>query len=106
MYAITCKTEENETSQGKHKEGLCHCHNLLFLWRDSNDKLSAACILGRCPRGAVSEQFYVGQDHFVVRDVVLSVLYFGGYIATISIDRSVHVLLSLLIVATYPIHQN
>ena len=39
-----------------------------------------------CPLGAVNQQFYVGPDRFVVRDVFLSV--FDGSIVTISMDRS------------------
>ena len=53
-----------------------------------NDKLSASRSLGHCPLGAVGQQFYVGPDRFVVREVFLGVLNFDGYITTISMSRS------------------
>ena len=36
-----------------------------------NDEPLASHSLGRCSLGAVGQQFYVGQDQFVVRDVFL-----------------------------------
>ena len=45
----------------------------LFCGGTLNDKPSASRSLGRCPLGAVGQQFYVGPDHFIVCDVFLSV---------------------------------
>ena len=46
-----------------------------ILWRDSNDKLSASRSLGRLSSRAVSQQFYVGLDLFVVHNVFPSVFW-------------------------------
>ena len=47
-------------------------HLYVFFWvKDANDKPSASRSLGHCPRD-VSQQFYVGTDRFVVRNVFLS----------------------------------
>ena len=42
---------------------------------DSNDKSSASHSLGRLSSRAVVQQFYVGPDRFVVREVFLSVFW-------------------------------
>ena len=45
----------------------------IVLWRDKNDKRLASHSLGRLPTRDVGQQFFVGQDCFVIRDVFLSV---------------------------------
>ena len=60
-----------------------------FLWRDSNDKLSGSRSLGCLSSGAVSQQFYVGPDHFIIHNVFLSVFRWI-YLLRFSLDCVAH----------------
>ena len=52
----------------------------------TNRQLLAVSVV--CPLGAISQQFYVGPDCLVVRDVHVFLSFFGGSIVTIKMGKS------------------